>query len=266
MVLWLLSLTGCETEDSLGPSGETAPAVVADEVWAVSGGASDLAWDGSGLIAAAELADVVLRWDPETDHEEELGDRLGASPTAVAIGDDGTRYVALTDHGVEGTVGVLEDLRTVRVLATEADGQLFRRPVDLLLDGDALLVADSGAEAIWRVPLDGSGATLAHGGLEALALVHHGGGLVVAAADQVLQEQGGGLEPLAELGVRGLVSLDGTLLGTTSEGVVDVLTDELAVALDAGRPASMVLAEALLYVADDSGGRIWRADLGRGGD
>lgn len=260
----------CEPADGTGGAGGPGTAfdpVTAVEVWGVSGGAGDLAWDGSGLIATAELGDTIVRWDPETDLDEELGSRLGGSPTAVALGDDDTRYVALTDSGVEGFVGVLADLHTVDVLASAAGSALFRRPVDLAWDVDgSLLVADSSAEALWRVPVDGSAATAIHIGVPIKAVTRHQGRLVLATEDGVLEDQDGTLTTLSDLEVRDLYSWGDLLLGTTQDGVVRISDGAVLVDLDAGRPGALTAAGDTLYVADESGGRVWEADLASIGD
>ena len=240
---------------------------MATEVWAVSGGAGDLAWDGTGLIATAELGDAILRWDPLTDLDEEIGSRLGGSPTAVALGADETLYVALTDSGVEGFVGILTDLHQIEVLASAAGSALFRRPVDLAWDEDGtLLVADSGAEALWRVPVDGREATAVHTGIAIDAVVRHQQEVLLATEDGVLRLDGDTLALYADLEVRDLVSWGNVLLGTTEDGVVEVLDGSVLVGLDAGRPTALTLAGDTLYVADVSGGRIWAADLALVGD
>ncbi len=270
MFVPLLSLLACEPSPEQGPvlGDDTGPApVVAHEVWAVSGGAGDLAWDGTGLLATAELGDSVLRWDPETDLEEELGSRLGGSPTSVVLGEDGTIYVSLTDSGVEGAVGVLEGIHDFRALATEASGALFRRPVDLAWDlGGDLVAVDSGAEAVWTVPVLGEPAEARWTEVSARAATLHEGVLILAGEDEVFEAIDGNLEVLNDLSVRDLVSWEGVLLGTTQEGVIRISDGSLLVGLDAGRPAAMALAGETLYVADESGGRIWAADLGSTGD
>jgi hypothetical protein len=257
----LFSVFACEPTNDYGGTGDAFEPVTAEEVWAVSGGAGDLAWDGERLLATAELGDSVLAWDPETDLSEEIGSRLGGSPTAIALGEDGTIYVAVTDSGVEGFVGILTGLHESTLLASSAEGLLFRRPVDMILSQDGfLIVADSGAEAVWRVPVDGSAAQVLWTDLTARSVAEHQGGLVVATEQGIFQDDGGNLVPLTELAVRDLISLNGVLLGTTSEGVVDTETGSVLVSLDAGRPAAMIAAESRLWVADESSGRIWQAD------
>ncbi len=267
MYVVLLSLSACDPADTAGPEGTAFDPVQATEVWAIGGGAGSLAWDGAGLLATVELGDSVLRWDPETALDDEIGSRLGSSPLAVLTGTDGTVYLATTDSGVEGFVGVLSDPHTLDVLASDAGGVLFRRPVDLAWSTDgALLVADSGAEAVWQVPVDGGAAVQRHGGVAVQALSVHLDQVLLATDEGVLADSDDGLVEHASAVVRDLISWDGVLLGTTADGVVQVDDGALLVGLDAGRPSALARAGEILYVADESGGRVWAADLSAFGD
>jgi len=261
--LSLLTLVACDPDPADSGFVTGTEPVVAEEVWAVSGGAGDLAWDGSGLLATAEFGDLVLRWDPETDLDEEIGKRLGGSPTGVAVGTDDIRYVSVTDSGVEALVGVLTGLDELDPLATAVGATLFRHPVDLAWAPDgSLTVVDSGAEAIFRVPVDGSPAEVLLSGVEATGAAWLDDVLYLATAEALLRVDGGATSPVGDLAPRGLAVWEGALLATTSEGVARVGEDGLLVSLESGRPGALALNGDVLYVADDATGRIWQAGLG----
>jgi len=130
-------------------------------------GPSGLAFDASGALVVTSDEGLLRRVDRSTGDVQVIATGLGLARGVVSLPEGRFATTALTDH----VLWLIEAGGTKTILAgapgeaglVDAPGAAarFNQPVDLLVYGSALLVADLGNDRIRSVTLDGQVATFA---------------------------------------------------------------------------------------------------------
>ena len=185
------------------------------------------------LVAEAEAAGTLRRGAVELDPPAEGTGEL-AFPGKVAVHGGDDARIAVADSGHD------------RVLVCTASGEVLReldglyQPQGVRFDGDALLVCETGAGRVWRMPLDGGGGreVVAEGLASPWDVIRWHGHVVIAEAGRHrlwAVDRAGELQVLAGTGAEALV--DGV-------GLEAVLAQPSGLALTADGDLAFVDAEA----------------------
>lgn len=271
ITLFSLACTAAKPTDSGDELGEpdVEPRVVAAEIiqaFRVPERPWDLAADSNGIIyATTQAGSIVYTWNPETEEREELRNRF---PNVVALAfKDETPYFTTTDNGVTGTLSQRVD-NSVQVLASQSsDETLFRWPADLTATPDGgWIIPDIEAHVAFSTDSSNSNVTvMAVGSSLPETAAFFEGALYVGGEDGVFQKPWptGPATQVDSRAAYGLAVYNGELLAASPEQglfVVDGPRLELDGQLGA-RPASMLVVNEHIYVADRVGEWVYRVSI-----
>lgn len=271
-----LLLTACPAGDKPDDSGgtgdtdtrDTDPPVgdgEAEQVLYVEDGPGDLGQLSDGrVLVVTRYGGHVLAWTPGVDGYDTL-QRSISGLEGIWVGQDDTVWAAVSDSGIVGAVGWLEDSELV-TLATQADdGTLFRYPRDLVVAPDGwVLMADATVGALFRTDPD-SGSTTAYY-VEIASprtLLFVDGTLWVGGSDGVYQVDYPGSTATLVDGREAwsLLEVDGRVLaGNADDKVFQVGGPSLGGA-EIGLPGGMVVQDQAVIIGDRGGSYLYELAL-----
>lgn len=254
-------LFGKDVAEETGTSpGEDANLTTPEELFYLHDKAWKLAVFEGALWATTQHGGELWTWVEGQERASEALTNLSSVEAVEPWG--GELWVSMSDTGVEGSVGPLDAEGAVVVRATgTASGALMRRPLEMVVQGGDLFIADSAAGAIWRLSPGADVVVALNPPVDPLTLESWQGELVIGADEGVWVDRNGAWESLDDRAAYGLAALGDRLFATNAvEGLFEVGGADL-MGPGPARPGSIVAWGDDLYLADQVGGSVWRLSL-----
>ncbi len=269
-----LPLAACPPRDKPDDSGDSDPGgetgdpvgeVQAEQGLYVEDGPGDLDRLSDGrVLVVTRYGGHVLAWTQGIDGYDTY-ERSIAGIEGIFVGPDDTTWAAVSDGGIVGAVGWLEDSELVTVATQADDGTLFRYPRDLTLAPDGqLLMADATVGALFRSDPT-SGATTAYyvDIASPRTLLFLDDTLYVGGSDGVYQVEypGSAATRVDSREAWGLLEYDGRILVTNSEQKVFELGGASIGGAEIDRPGALLAIDDTLHISDLGGRYLWSLAL-----
>ena len=266
--LLLAACTPIDEADDSDPNSDSDPPVGDAEfvqLLYLDDGPGDLDTNAAGqLLIATRYGGHVLSWSPGSDGTDTV-ERSVSGLEGIHVGGGEKVWAAVSDGGMEGAVGWLEDSDLVSVASQADDGTLFRYPRDVALAPDGQLVmVDATVGALFRTD-PATGSTTAHY-LEIASprcLLFLGETLYVGGSDGIytVDYPGNTATRVDNREAWGLLEHDGRVLAANDDAKIFELRGDSIGGAKIGRPGGMAMLDGTLYVSDLVGSYLWSLEL-----
>jgi len=269
-----LLLVACPPVDKADDTGDSDPDsdsdttvgdVEAEQLLYLDDGPGDLDTNADGqLLITTRYGGHVLSWTPGSDGTDTV-ERSVAGLEGIHVGDGDKIWAAVSDGGIVGATGWLEDSDLVTVASQADDGTLFRYPRDLVLAPDGWLVmVDATVGALFRTD-PATGSTTAYY-LEIASprrLLFVGETLFVGGSDGIytVDYPGNTATRVDSREAWGLLEHDGRVLAANDDAKIFELGGDSIGGADIGRPGGMAVLDGTLYVSDLVGSHVYGLQL-----
>lgn len=266
----LLTLSACPPGDKPDDSGDTTPGddtgeTVGDagavEVLYLEDGPEDLDWSAEGdLLITTQYGGHVLSWTPGSKGTDTV-ERSIAGLEGIWVQGGERIWAAVSDGGMEGAVGWLEDSELVALATQVDDGTLFRSPRDVAIASDGTVVTvDATVGAIYRTDPDNGATSMQDVAISSpRRLLIVGETLWVGGGDGVytMDVAGGELTRVDTREAWGLLEHEGRVLATNDDAKVFEVGGDSIGGAEIDRPGGMAVLDGTLYVSDLVGSYLW---------
>ncbi len=250
-----------DTHDSDTPVGEGE----AEQVLYLEDGPGDLdIMDDGRVLVVTRYGGHVLAWTPGHDGTD-TEQRSIAGLEGIFVGDADTIWAAVSDGGIVGSVGWLEDHAMNAVADQADDGTLFRYPRDLVVAPDGmLLMADATVGALFRTdPSTGSTTAYYVEIASPRRLLFAGETLYVGGSDGIytVDYPGSAATRVDGREAWGLLEQGGRVLATNAEAKVFEVGGASLGGAEIDLPGAMLAIDETLYVSDLGGRYLYAMPL-----